>query len=204
MMNRKYSVIVFDLGNVLIPFDYNTLIKKLDLVKPGLGKHFIDTYFNNYNVHRAFESGKMTESEFISKMLQILENKIDGVTFCNYFSDIFTENSEVTALLPELKKKFKLVLLSNTNSIHEEYGWKNYNFLKYFDNLVLSHKAGSVKPEEAIYREVERLSGFPSNQHIFIDDIEDYVLAAKKIGWDGIQFKGHSSLIEEFRKRNII
>ncbi len=104
MQKRKYSVIVFDLGNVLIPFDYNILIKKLDAVKEGSGKHFVDTYFANYEFHRDFERGKISEEKFIERMLEILDHSIDGETFCNYFSSIFKQNKEVAALLPALKK----------------------------------------------------------------------------------------------------
>jgi len=198
MKKRKYSVIVFDLGNVLISFDYNILIKKLDAVKTGLGKHFVDTYFANYEFHRNFERGK------ISEMLEILDHSIDGETFCNYFSSIFKQNKEVAALLPVLKKKYKLILLSNTNSIHEKYGWEHYKFLNYFDNLILSHKIGAVKPEEMIYRAVEKSSGSSAKEHIFIDDIEEYVNAAKSFGWDSVHFKAYDSLVKDLRLRSII
>ena len=204
MQKRKYSVIVFDLGNVLIPFDYNILIKKLDAVKTGLGKHFVDTYFANYDFHRDFERGEISEENFIKRMLEILDHSIDGETFCNYFSSIFKQNKEVAALLPALKNKCKLILLSNTNSIHEKYGWEHYDFLKYFDDLILSHKIGAVKPEEKIYRAVEKSSGSPAEEHIFIDDIEEYVNAAKSFGWDGVQFKGYKSLVGQLKLRNII
>ena len=204
MQKRKYSVIVFDLGNVLIPFDYNILIKKLDAVKPGLGIYFVDTYFANYDFHRDFERGEISEEKFIEKILEILDHSIDGETFCNYFSCIFKQNKEVAALLPALKNKYKLILLSNTNSIHEKYGWEHYDFLKYFDDLILSHKIGAVKPEEKIYRAVEKSSCSPAEEHIFIDDIEEYVNAAKSFGWDGVQFKGYKSLIRQLKLRDII
>ena len=112
MQKRKYSVIVFDLGNVLIPFDYNILIKKLDKIKEGLGKHFVDTYFSNYEFHRDYERGNISEDKFIQRMLEILDHTIDGETFCKYFSGIFREDKDVSALLPQLKKKYKLILLS--------------------------------------------------------------------------------------------
>jgi len=204
MKKRKYSVIVFDLGNVLIPFDYNILIKKLDSLNTDLGKHFVDTYFANYEFHRDFERGKISDEKFIERMLEILDHSIDGETFCNYFSCIFKQNKEVADLLPALKKKYKLILLSNTNSIHEKYGWERYDFLKYFDDLILSHKIGAVKPEEKIYRAVEISSGSPSEQHIFIDDIEEYVNAAKNLGWDGIHFNGYNFLVKELKLRDII
>jgi glucose-1-phosphatase len=201
---KKYSIIVFDLGNVLIPFDYNILIRKLDKIRTGLGKHFVDTYYANYDIHRSFERGKMSEPDFIAKMLEFLEHRIDGITFCSYFSGVFKENKKVSALLPVLKKKYKLILLSNTNSIHERNGWQHYGFLKYFDELVLSHKVGAVKPEEKIYRAVELASGVPSNEHIFIDDIEEYVNAAINLGWDGIHFTGFESLQTELKIRKIL
>ena len=204
MQKRKYSVIVFDLGNVLIPFDYNLLINKLDAVKTGLGKHFVDTYFANYDFHRDFERGNISEEKFIERMLEILDHTIDGETFCNYFSSIFKQNEEVAALLPKLKKNYKLILLSNTNSIHEKYGWEHYDFLENFDDLILSHKIGAVKPEEKIYRAVEISSGSPAEEHIFIDDIEEYVNAAKSFCWDGVHFKGYNFLVEELKLRDII
>jgi putative hydrolase of the HAD superfamily len=204
MQKRKYSVIVFDLGNVLIPFDYDIFSGKLDEIKPGLGKHFVDTYYANYHIHRSFESGKMTDGEFIDKMLEILEHRIDGKTFCNYFSAIFTDNKEVISLLPVLKKNYKLMLLSNTNSIHKKYCWEHYEFLKDFDELILSHIVGAVKPDVKIYRAVENASGVLPEEHIFIDDIEEYVNAAKSLGWDGIHFSDYKSLVKELNERNII
>jgi glucose-1-phosphatase len=204
MQERKYSVIVFDLGNVLIPFDYNTALKKLNEIDPELGDRFWKYYKKNYQLHRDFERGDVGEEEFIEKMLHILENKIDKETFCNLYSKIFTENQEVAALLPELKKKYLLVLLSNTNSIHMEYGWKDYEFLKYFDKLILSHQVNAVKPEKKIYQAVEEFSKRLPEEHIFIDDVNDYVEGAKSAGWDGIQFTGYEELNKQLKERGII
>ena len=137
-------------------------------------------------------------------MLEIVEHKIDAETFKRYYADIFTVNEDVVSLLPELKKNYKMFLLSNTDSIHQKYGWQKYEFLKYFDKLILSHEVGAVKPEEKIYREVEKASGVSSEEHFFIDDIEDYVNAAIGLGWGGVQFTGYKKLIEDLKKQNII
>ncbi|MDP4172376.1 MAG: HAD family phosphatase [Bacteroidota bacterium] len=204
MEKRKYSVVVFDLGNVLIPFDYTIMINKLDKVKSGLGKRFMDDYKANYSVHRSFERGDIKEDDFLELMLSACERAVDKETFCRYYSEIFTENKEVTSLLPELKKKYKLVLLSNTNGIHREYGYKHYEFFKYFDKLILSHEVGSVKPEAEIYRAVENFTGHLPEEHIFIDDVADYAEGARKMGWDAIQFKNAEQLKAELRSRNIL
>ncbi len=204
MLKRKFSVIVFDLGNVLLPFDYNILITKLDKVESSLGERFVEAYFTDYEFHRNFERGNISEENFIERMLEILNHKIDGESFCNYYANIFEVNEDVAALLPKLKKNYTLILLSNTDPIHKKYGWEHYDFLQHFDELILSHEVGAVKPEEEIYRAVEKASGAPSEEHIFIDDIEKYVAAATNLGWYGIHFTNYSNLIHELNSRNII
>ncbi len=204
MKKRKYSAIVFDLGNVLIPFDYAPAINKLNLIDQGLGDRFIEFYKSNYYFHRDFERGKISESDFVSKMLEVVDHKIDSETFKKYYSDIFSLNEDVISLLPILKKDYKLFLLSNTDSIHQKYGWQKYEFLKYFDKLILSHEVGSVKPEEKIYRAVEEASGLPSEEHFYIDDIQEYVDAAKILGWDAVLFESYENLLTDLKERNII
>jgi putative hydrolase of the HAD superfamily len=204
MTDRKYSAIVFDLGQVLIPFDYNIFISAINKHKNGLGEAFVKEYNANYEIHRDFERGKISEVSFIGQMLEWLEHKISSEEFIKYWSSIFSVNEDVIALLPELKKNYKLYLLSNTNSIHKKFGYQDYAFLKQFDKLFLSHEVGFIKPEEAIYRAVEIVSGFPSEEHIFIDDVMEYVDAAKSIGWDGIHFVGYGDLVENLRERKIL
>lgn len=200
----KIKVIVSDLGNVLIPFDYAPLIKKLNSYKAGLGEKFGKLYMENYDVHRSFEKGELPEDDFLKIMLDWTENLVSQKDFIEIYSKIFTENKEVSSLLPKLKKNYKLVLLSNTNSIHQKYGWQNYEFLKYFDKLILSHEVGFAKPEKGIYKAAENFTKLPGEAHLFIDDIEEYVDAAKSLGWDGIVFKDAESLKRSLTGKGII
>lgn len=200
----KYSVIVFDLGNVLIPFDYTKPIQYFNNIKPGLGDRFAQLYKENYHIHRSFEKGELTRSKYLMQMIEWLEGMVAGEEFCKIFSDIFTLNQDIIDLLPQLKKHYTLCLLSNTNEIHKEYGYQHYTFLNYFDKLFLSHEVGAIKPEEKIYRTVEKFTGRPSDEHLFVDDIHEYVEGAKACGWDGIQFKSYEDLLKEFDSRKIL
>ncbi|MGK9369392.1 HAD family hydrolase [Melioribacter sp. Ez-97] len=199
----KYSVIVFDLGSVLIPFDYTKAIERINKAEEGLGNKFARLYAENYEFHRDFERGKISREKFLDKMCEWLEGKVDREEFCRIFSDIFTTNDDVIKLLPVLKKNYKLVLLSNTNEIHEEYGYSHYEFLKYFDKLFLSHKVGAVKPEEKIYRAVESYTGMHSSEHFFIDDVQEYVDGARRCGWDAARFVDYNTLIHDLKIRRI-
>lgn len=199
-----YKAIVFDLGNVLIPFDYTPAFAKLNKIAPELGKTFQEYYKNNYEFHRNFEKGVLTETEFTEVMLKQLEHKVSREEFFEIYSKIFIENTSLTSIIPKLKENYKIILLSNTNSIHQEYGWKDYEFLKYFDYLVLSHIVKSVKPEQEIYKEVEKFTKFAPEEHLYIDDILEYVEAARSLGWDAIQFISNEQVFEELRKREVL
>lgn len=201
---RKYSTIVFDLGNVLIPFNHQLWIDNYNKVEAGLGDNYAIRYKENYHVHRNYECGKISDEEFISHNIKWLNNLVDEEKFKKVFSNIFIVNEDVVSLLPILKKKYKLVLLSNTNNLHKIHGWEKYQFLNYFERLVLSHEVGSVKPETEIYKAVEKYTGEKPESHIFIDDILEYINAAKILGWDGIQFTGYDNLVENLKLREIL
>jgi len=203
-MSQKTSVIVFDLGNVLLPFDYEEVIRKFEHVERGLGKTFADYYKSNYEVHRKFERGEYTTEEFTEIMLDVLHHKIDKDKFYEIYSKIFTVNERLVATLPVLKKKYQLVLMSNTNAIHEKYGWKDYGFLRHFDRLVLSHEVGAVKPEPEIYKTVEAYTRVNPQEHFYVDDIFEYIQAARQLGWNAVQFVDNEKLFDEFRNRGIV
>ncbi len=203
-MTNKIKVVVFDLGNVLIPFDYGRILKAMNDIDAGLGDRFIKKYYDNYHVHREYETWELSNSEFIKILLNWTENKVAEEKLKNIYADLFVENVDTTALLPILKQNYKLVLLSNTNFIHQKYGWEKYEFLKHFDKLILSHEVGAIKPDEKIYRAVEAFTNEPSKSHVFIDDIAEYIEGAKKCGWSGIQFKSHRQLVNDLKTVGIL
>ena len=204
MSERKYSVIVSDLGNVILPFSYEIAINKLELIEKGLGQKFYEFIIANYSIHRKFERGDISSEEFIRIMLTALDNKVSAEEFCNIYSKIFVVNEPLVMLLGELHKKYTLVLLSNTNQIHHQYGWGDYPFLKYFDKLILSYEVHAVKPEPEIYKAVELYTQLPPAKHLFIDDIAEYADTAKKMGWDAIQYIDFEKLGRELTKRSIL
>jgi len=200
----QIKAIVFDLGNVLIPFDYNRFLNKLNNISDGLGTRFYEKYKDNYNIHRQYERWELSDDQFLDIMMDWTEHKVEREEFCKIYSDLFEENKEVSALLPKLKKNYTLVLLSNTNYIHKKYGWEGYEFLKYFDKLVLSYEAGAVKPERKIYETVMSFTKLNPEEHLFIDDVADYVKGAIEVGWNAVQFTGADKLKSDFDKFGII
>lgn len=203
-MPNSYKVIVFDLGDVLLKVDSRRLIDKLNKVEAGLGERFHLLYFENYHIHCEYEKNNISREEFTDKMLSWLNYKISAEEFFHFYSDLFSPIDETINLLPLLKQKYQLVLLSNTNFIHQKYGWEKYEFLKYFDKMILSHEVGARKPENKIYKAVENFTGSYPSKHFFIDDLIDNVEAAKNMGWDAFQFTFTNSISEVLKKKQII
>jgi hypothetical protein len=71
MSKRKYSAIVFDLGQVIVPFDYKYFVEKVNKHKSGIGETFLELYNQNYSIHRDFEKGLITEAVFISQNVRL-------------------------------------------------------------------------------------------------------------------------------------
>lgn len=201
---QKFSVVVFDLGNVLIPFDYIQVIQKFNKIKAGLGDKFKELYAKNYYIHQQFEKGELTLNEFVDIMLNWLEGNVSREDFIDTFANIFTINQDVVDLIPKLKEKYFVALLSNTNILHKDFGYGHYEFLKLFDKTFYSHEVGAIKPEEKIYRAVESYTQKPSSEHFFIDDVLEYVEGAKKCGWNGVQFINYKKLVDDLKSFGIL
>lgn len=187
-MNKNISVVVFDLGMVLIPFDYNIMLKKLDIIDEGLGKRYYSKYKLNYDIYKEYEKWSISDDEFCDLNINWLENRLTKEEFKVMWSDIFLKETRLTSLLQRIKENYKLVLLSNTCHIHQKYGWEKYQFLKYFDKLILSHEVNAYKPMNEIYKAVENYTQRPPQEHLYIDDIFEYVEKANKLGWKTIHF----------------
>jgi putative hydrolase of the HAD superfamily len=198
------KALIFDLGNVLIFFDWKIAERRLNEIQEGLGTLTTKFLKENNSIIKNLEKGKLTEDEFLNMIKSHLNSKIDKITIAKIFSEIFWENSELTKLLPELRKNYKLFLLSNTNIIHRKFGWDHYNFLKNFDKLFLSYEVGFAKPEEEIYQLVIHSIDLNPSEVLYIDDIEEYVNAAKNLGWNAVQFKSNEKLIEDLKSFNVI
>ena len=102
----------------------------------------------------------------------------------------------------KLREKYKVYAFSNTNTIHKEVN-KRRGLYDPFEEVFLSCDLGVVKPAEEIFHKVLEKIDLPANKVLFIDDNEDNIKTAKKLGMKDIQFKDYESLIEDLYKEGI-
>ncbi len=196
------KVIVFDLGNVLLPFDWNRSIQGLQEIDRGAAQRVERVVDSGVMV--AYEKGRISTREFYRRVIEMLEVTIALPEFRRLFSDIFTTNDDLIALLPHLCERHRLFLLSNTCEMHIEWIEERFSLLHHFDELILSHQVGHVKPEREIFDTVLKMSGLTPETHLYVDDILHYTEVAKGLGFQVHHFQSQELLIKELEVRGII
>ena len=203
VMGQKYSVIVFDLGNTLIKFDHNISARKIANLCRLDSKKIYDSFFDS-EMTRAFEKGEISPREFYKRASHLLGIKIPYKDFVDIWNDIFWEDKDSCELARELKKSYRLFLLSNVNRLHFEYIRKKFDIINIFDEVILSFMVGAIKPDKAIFEDVIRRAGGDKTRLLYIDDREDLIKEARQLGIDSIRYEGARALVESMKERGIL
>ena len=201
MINKKYEAIICDLGNVLINFDHNIAVRKILKYTPKKESDIYDLFFDS-PFTKLYEEGKVSSDEFFKRVKESLGLTIDYDTFLPIWNNIFFEmplNIKIHDFLKSVKSKYKLVMLSNINKAHFEFVREKMSILKEFDKLILSYKVGFRKPAPEIYKIALDSVNIAYSKAIYIDDREDLISAAGKLGLKGIVFRDEESL-EKIKK----
>ena len=206
MAQTPIEVILFDLGNVILPFDHHQMGEKLlqfSLKKETEDPKKIFAYL--FDLHTGavnlYETGKMSSLEFFQSLKDFFHLQISFGEFATIWNDIFTENEDVSEIVRSLRGKKKLGLVSNTNSLHFDYIASRFPVVRAFDRWILSHEVGFKKPSPEIYqRAIEWASVGPPNI-LFIDDMQRNVEAAVSLGIQAIRFVSAQQLQEELSLR---
>ena len=95
-------------------------------------------------------------------------------------------------------------MISNINELHFEYLYKEHpQVFSLFDELILSFKVKSIKPEIKIYQALRTAAGVEFENIVYIDDRADLIEAAKEFKLNCIQFVSHDKLIDDLRALDI-
>jgi HAD superfamily hydrolase (TIGR01509 family) len=104
------------------------------------------------------------------------------------YESAFGLNEELVAFLQELHPHYKIALLSNATPHVRQVVTHRFHLGSLFDVMVISAEEGVKKPERASYeRTLQRLL-VPAEQAVFVDDDQEYVVAAQELGMHGIVF----------------
>ncbi|MGP8243747.1 MAG: HAD family hydrolase [Bryobacteraceae bacterium] len=197
-----YRAIIFDLGKVLIDFDFARGYQALEGRCPYSTAE-IRRRLSSTGLVERFETGLVEPHDFVSQLGKLLTLDIDYSEFCGIWSSIFGQPLIPESMLADLSARHRLVLLSNTNAIHYRDLCRSYPLLDYFQHRVLSFEVNAMKPAAKIFQCAIEAAGCPPRECFYTDDIAAYTEAARNLGIDAVTFESAAQLERELRLRNI-
>ncbi len=162
----------------------------LGLAREELQKEFFKPFWGKIVI------GQGGLREHLQPVLQRIAPKISYDEFVTYWF----ENDALlnTGLLEELRQKrisgTKVYLATNQEHIRAAYLMEKIGLQEHCDGVFYSAAVGSKKPEVAFFEKVAALAGLPPEQLMLIDDTRENVTAARRSGWNAVEWSKESSL----------
>ena len=197
-----HKAIIFDLGRVLVHFDFQPAYRALESVCPHPAAE-IRRLLAGTNLVERFETGLVEPHDFAAQVTSLLSLRVDYSGFCDIWNSIFRQTLVPESLLEGLAARYPLLLLSNTNAIHFPMIRDHYPLVRHFRDFILSYEVKAMKPRPEIFRAAIARAGCRPGECFYTDDIPGYVEAAKGLGMDAVTFESAGQLEKELRTRGI-
>jgi epoxide hydrolase-like predicted phosphatase len=209
-IDKPVRNIIFDFGGVLLDIDYqltyNAMSKLLGIpdLTSGIPVSMTD-------VLSRFEKGQIGSESFIWSLQRLSNGEIpqgeDVIRAWNAM--LIGWDVSKFRLLEQLKTKYNLFLLSNTNSIHINWVHRDLRLNhgisdfenRFFKKVYYSHEAGMRKPDAEIYHFVTEDANVLPEETLFIDDLTENIKAAQEAGWKVYHHNPNENLEEILRYR---
>ncbi|MBQ9074296.1 MAG: HAD family phosphatase, partial [Muribaculaceae bacterium] len=184
--------LLFDLGGVIMDIKRERCVAAFE----RLGMVNADSFLGEYSQKGPFlklEEGAITPSEFREEVRKLIARNVTDkeidIAFCEFLIGIPIHRLET---LRQLRKSYNVYLLSNTNPIMwgsriaEEFRQEGLEIKDYFDGIVTSFEAKSIKPDRRIFEMVIEECGIRPDETIFLDDSQKNLDAATHLGFGTI------------------
>ena len=188
--------IIFDLGNVLINYDFEFFFEKLGY------KRYERSLKEAHGPIFGFECGEMTTEDFLQELQAIYKPDMDTEEFKDAWCDVFWANDELLDIIPGLTAEQRLMILSNNDELHFPYIWDRYLKLHIFEmeNIMITSRLGYIKPDIRVYQEAVSKYDFDWKESLFIDDVKENIEVARKLGAKTIWHQDNTETIESLNK----
>ena len=190
------DTILFDLGGVLIEL---AGVEQMLAWSPGLGDtHELWRRWLHSPAVRRFETGGATEEEFAAAIVGEFDLPVSADEFIAAFTHwpraLFPG---ATALLTELKPRFRLASVSNTNTLHWRRFRDEWALDGHFHHNFPSHRVGRLKPDAEYFHHVLDALDAAAHTVLFVDDNAINVDAAARAGLTARRVAGPQGVREE-------
>jgi putative hydrolase of the HAD superfamily len=197
MKTSDIETIIFDFGGVIIDIDPQITINEFaKLSARKLDEDQTQELINN--IIRKFEKGILTPEVFRKKLKEFLhiENATDQEVDDAWNALLFDIPGKRIKSIEKAKEHYQILLLSNSNEIHYDlyvrdlqlrFGYREFDEL--FHKAYFSFDLHMAKPDSEIFEFLIHQHSLNRAKTLFIDDTEENLLIAHKLGLSTYQMK---------------
>lgn len=198
------KAVVFDLGGVLIDWDPRYLYRKL-LADEAAVEEFLATVCTpEWNAEQ--DRGR----PFAEGVAELVERYPVHAAAITAYHERWTEMlggdiGGTVELLAELRAT-GVALYALTNWSAETFGIarERFEFLSWFDGVLVSGEERIIKPDPAIFRLLLDRFGLDPQATFYVDDSPVNVAAARELGFDAVRFTEPERLRRDLETRGLL
>ena len=177
---------VFDLGKVLVDFDYSIAGRRI-AAQSSMAAAEVQHLIDHSPLLFRFETGLMNQEEFFEQVRRATGFRGSREEFTSFFADIFFPMPRMIELHAQLRARgVPTFIFSNTNELAVGHIRRNFPFFAQFTDYIFSYEHGAMKPDARLYEVVERKTGRRGAAILYVDDRAENVEGGAKRGWQVI------------------
>ncbi|MBS3061844.1 MAG: HAD family phosphatase [Candidatus Diapherotrites archaeon] len=194
------KVILFDFGGVYLKGSAANFVKRSC---KALGIHTPKELPVDYvTFHSGLNLGEMTTEAFVQHYFNRPMTPNQTKKIVDIWASTWKANPHMQKLAHQLKKQYRLGVLSNSDLLNTQ-NYHKAGAYDPFEQLILSHELGILKPDPKIYRIAIRKFNVKPSEILFIDDQERCLVTARKLGMKTLRFTSFSGFKKDLRTHGI-
>src|ERR1051326_2750686 len=179
-------VVVFDLGKVLLDFDYSIAARKIAAKGKSVADNVKD-FISQSPLLFQYETGSIDKQQFYDAICAATGYCGEITEFAAFFSDIFKQIEPMVELQAHLHRiGIPTYIFSNTNDLAISHIRSSFPFFANFDGYILSYECGVMKPDARIYEIVEQQTARQKAEILYLDDRAENIETGLARGWQAL------------------
>lgn len=204
-MSRKISTIIFDLGGVLIDWNPRYVYRTIFDNEEKIDWFFENICTSDWNENQ--DAGRSLNEATEELVIAYPEYEKEIRAYYGRWEEMLggaiQDTVEILRTLKE-EKKYKLYALTNWSAETFPVALQRYDFLKWFDGIIMSGEEKTRKPFADIYRLLLTRFNVNASEAIFIDDNLRNIKGAEEEGIEGIHFQSPEQLLSTLKQKELI
>lgn len=186
MKQPAVRAVIFDLGKVLVDFDYAIAVQKI-AARGKLSVSELTELISRSPLHQQYETGLLSTEQFYAQVRGATGYNGDLDEFSVCFGDIFAAIEPMVQVQAKLRQGgIPTYIFSNTNELAVRHIRRTFPFFSNFDGYILSYEHGAMKPDHKLYQVVERQAGRRGVELLYLDDRPENLATGVARGWQVI------------------